>query len=183
MESLLACQVRVSNVNLTESLCLSRNSVHFTWASNFWAYNVSQYSPIVLFISVISNDPLPVLVLVMSLFFSWSVQLKDCQFLKCFSEKQLLVLFIFAIIFLFLSSFIPALIFISSFLLLTLAFICSCFSIFLRWKFQLLFEIFLLFNVDMYSFKHSISKALYLVLSFLFTSEYFLIFLLTSSTH
>ena len=55
-----------------------------------------------------------------------------------FSKKQLLVLLIFAIVFFVSISFISAVIFMISFLLLTLGFVCSSFSICFRCKVRLL---------------------------------------------
>ena len=59
-----------------------------------------------------------------------------------FSKKQLLVLLMFAIVFFDSISFISALIFMISFLLLTLGFVCSSFSSSFRCQVRL-FEIFL----------------------------------------
>ena len=72
-----------------------------------------------------------VLIWVLSLFFLMSLA-NGLSILFIFSKNQLLVLLIFAIVFFASISFICALIFMISFLLLTLGFVCSSFSSFFR---------------------------------------------------
>ena len=68
---------------------------------------------------------------------------KGLSILFIFSKNQLLVLLIFVIVFFVSISFISALIFMISFLLLTLGFLSSSFSSFLSVGLDCLFEIFL----------------------------------------
>ena len=84
------------------------------------------------------------LISVLSLLFLMSVA-KGLSILFIFSNYQLLVLLIFAIGFLVFISFISALIFMISFPLLTLGFVCSSFSTSIRCKVRLLYLRFFLF--------------------------------------
>ena len=76
------------------------------------------------------------LICVLSLFFLMSLA-NGLSILFIFSKNQLLFLLIFAIVFFVSISFISALIFVISFLLLTLGFVCSSFSSSFRCKVRL----------------------------------------------
>ena len=76
------------------------------------------------------------LICVLSLFFLMSLA-KGLSILFIFSKNQLLVLLTFAIVFFVSISFISALIFMISFLLLSLGFLCSSFSSYFRCKVRL----------------------------------------------
>ena len=82
------------------------------------------------------------LIWILSLFFLMSLA-KGLSILFIFSKNQLLVSLIFAIVFFVSISFISGLIFMTSFLLLTLDFVCSSFSSCFRCKDSCLFEMFL----------------------------------------
>ena len=95
----------------------------------------------ILCISAVSfvTSPFSYLILlawVFSLFFLMSLA-NGLSILFIFSKNQFLVLLIFAIVFFVSISFIPALIFMMSFLLLTLGFVCSSFSSYFRCKVRL----------------------------------------------
>ena len=98
-----------------------------------------------LFISVVSTVTsfsfMILLIRALSLFF-WMSLAKGLSILFIFTKNQLLVSLIFAIVLFVSVSFISALIFMISFLLLTLGFVCSSFSTFFRYKARLCVEIF-----------------------------------------
>lgn len=111
------------------------------------------------------------------LFLSWSLKK---SILLIFSGNQILALLIFFFI-----PFIPALIFIISFLLLSLGLLCSSFSSFLSWNPRPPnFGIFL-FYVSIYCYKfpfwHYIPQAWYIAYSLSFTLKHLKFFLVLSS--
>ena len=78
---------------------------------------------------------------------------KGLSVLIIFSKNQLLVLLIFAIVFFVSISFVYALIFMISFLLLALGFVCSFSLVPLGVGLDCLFEIFLVSEVGLYCYK------------------------------
>ena len=87
-----------------------------------------------------------------SSFYYWAYLVNGLSILFIFSKNQLLVLLIFAIVFFVSISFISALIFMISFLLLALGFVCSSFSSSFRCKVRLL-RFFFFLEVGLYSYK------------------------------
>ena len=90
----------------------------------------------------IVNSPFSFLILLTFFFFFLMNLAKGLSILFIFTKNQLLVSLIFAIVLFVSVSFISALIFMISFLLLTLGFVCSSFSTFFRYKARLCVEIF-----------------------------------------
>ena len=145
-----------------DSFCLSRNWSVSSRLSNMWAKNSSEYSSIVLIMSIKSVVICPLSLLILVIYvppFFFLVSLARGLFiLLIFSKNQLLVLLSLFIDFLLSISLISALIHITSFLLPTLDLISSSFSSFLRYKLGLLildFYSFLIYALNSVNFPQS----------------------------
>ena len=123
---------------------------------SFYCHRVANSSLVILCVSVVLVVTFPFSFLILLiwvlppcfflllLLFHLANGLSILLILLIFVKNQFLVSLIFVIVFFVFTSFISALIFFLSFLLITLSFVCSCFSSYFRCKVKL-FEIFLVF--------------------------------------